>query len=419
MNYLIIAMTLSLNFLSIADTGLDMTQLIGIRIPFVVEPQGQFIYSFAVDTVEGNYFLPWTKSNNRVYGRLFGPHGGKKGPLLSFQGGSIPGQPREDRVSRVVFNSVDQRYLVVWSSVFGNPKYNPVAFEVRGQFVSSTGREIGTSWVILNKGIYFRNLLYNSKDNQYVLFYSYYPDPQKPPVLFLQRLDAQGQILGKERRLNSPATNSTSATDIAYDPQNNRYLVAWGFLGLEPSLVSYRTVTADLKTLGPVYKVEDTTSVHPSPVVLYDQNKARFVILWNNKGEVKARGIAPDGTPKTSVVSLGNLNLEDYTFSAAANPLTGTFLIGYLVYKGGGTGLLLRRIDSRFQHIGFPFSGSSQDGRIHRSAVFLGYSPLPKEFMLIWSYLEGYPNSLDIYGQRVRGVPLTSSGLRPGEPYIR
>jgi hypothetical protein len=403
--YLLFALTIGANQVALPTGGLDQAQLIGNRIPFVVEPQSQFLYGFAVDTIEGNYFLPWTKSDYRVYGRLFGPHGGKKAPLQSFQGGSIPGQSRRDGVSRVVFNPTDRQYLVVWSSVFGNPKYDPVAFELRGQFVSSEGRAIGASRVISQEGLYFRKLIHNSKDNQYALFYSFYPDNKKPPVLGLQRLDAQGQILGKARELNSSSDDSNTAADIAYDPRKNQYLVVWALLGLDPSLVRYRIVSADLKTLGPVHTVENTTSLRSSPVALYDQNKRRFVILWNNGEELKVRGIASDGSPKTNIVSLGDLNLADYKFTAMVNPSSGTFLISYLILEGGGAKLILLRIDRNFFRLGEPFLGSSQNGRIHRSDVFLRYSPSAEEFMLIWSYLERSPNSLDIYGQRVRGIP--------------
>jgi hypothetical protein len=372
----------------------------------VVESHDQSHFSFDVNTITGEYFLAWSKDYRRIYGRLFGSHGGKIAAIQSFQGGVIVGQPRYDSHVLVVFDALDNRYFVVWNSRFGDYIHGIVAIEIRGQFVSSNGRAIGTSWVISQKGIYIQKLLYNGKDNQYALFYSIAPDNESPPILYSQRLDAQGRLLGTARKLNSPSGNKTTVADIAYDPQKNRYLVVWGFAGPKSTYIKYRTVSADLLSLGPIHTVEETTSIYPSPIVLYDHYKKRFIILWYREGGLKARGISLNGDPQTNIKSLGNMDLRYDSFTADINASTGSILVGYIKQQTGDP-LYLQRINDNLSFLGEPFLGSSQlDARTGGPSV--RFSPLVNEFMLIWGYLDRAPNSSDIYGQRVRGTPLDS-----------
>lgn len=411
MKNIFLAVALSASLFIAPTDSLDKTQLIGNRIPFVVEPQSQFLYSFAVDTVTGNYFLPWSQSNNRIYGRLFGPHGGKIAPAQSFQGGTVEGQPRSDSHALVVFNSIDRCYLVVWHSYFGDYIHGIVAYERRGQFVSSQGKTQGASWVLFQDDIDIYELLYNGKDNQYVLVYSMTPEKQSQRGFYLQRLDSGGQLLGPPLKLISQSGESNTAIDIAYDDRKNQYIAVWAPESSKPCLLRYRIISANLQMLGAVHLFENMTAMHSRPVVLYDQYKKRFVVLWNNGGELKVRGISSEGVPKTSVISLGNLNLFDYRFSAAFNSLTGSILIGYVAQGDWGPLLFLTRINPDFSHLGDPFFGSSQfDGRV--GSPILRFSPPANEYMLIWSYLDIFPNSRDIYGQRVRGTPLSSTPLR-------
>jgi hypothetical protein len=382
---------------------LDKTQLIGDRIPFIIEPQDQYLYNVAVDPATGNYFLPWTKQNGKAYGRLFGPKGAKIAPLQNFIGGAIPGQRRWDTHTRVVFNSR-----------FGDYLHGIVAYERRGQFVSSEGRTIGTSWVITQETILIQKLLHNSRANQYAFFYSIVPgDVLTQRIHYLQRLNAQGRLLGKARRLNPPPGDLADAADVDYDPVTNRYLVVWGpGVGIDPGLVKYRTVSADLKTLGPIRAVENTPSTHTWPIVLYDPYKRRHIILWHRDNDIVVRAITSNGSPMGDAVSLG-LGLQELKgsyFLAAANAATGSILVGYLSPQTGKS-IRLLRIDGDFARIGKPFSCTTQTfTRVGLPLLY--YNSLSKEFLAVWHYIDYGPNSRDIYGQRIRGVPLTGTQER-------
>jgi len=145
---------------------------------------------------------------------------------------------------RVVYNVTAHEYLVVWngSGLFDSPD---VFFEVYGQRLSRTGKELGRNFRIshttdlgkINTSFVRSSgqarVVWNSGNNEYFVVWKGMGEPQDvvKMEIYGQRLKANGELLGKSFRISHTTDQGVNfhanAPALAYNSRDNQYLVVW------------------------------------------------------------------------------------------------------------------------------------------------------------------------------------------------
>lgn len=154
------------------------------------------------------------------------------------------GKDRAAYGPKVVYNSTSHEYLVVWHGQ-GNQSSPDQTFEIYGQRMSRAGAEVEKDFRIstitdLGKimGSFVRasshvDVAWNSANNQYLVVWDAMGQPEEiiRTEVFGQLLNATGGAVGKNFRISN--TNDQGAEfnavlpAVAYNSQNNQYLVVW------------------------------------------------------------------------------------------------------------------------------------------------------------------------------------------------
>jgi hypothetical protein len=142
----------------------------------------------------------------------------------------------------VAYNSTDNQYLVVWSGDDNTGSLVDEEFEIYGQRLSASGGGLGTNdFRISDMGpdgnpaydAYTPAVVYNSTDNQYLVVWSGDDDINEEYEIYGQRLSATGGGLGtNDFRISDMGPDGNAAYGafepaVAYNSQNNEYLVVW------------------------------------------------------------------------------------------------------------------------------------------------------------------------------------------------
>ncbi len=144
----------------------------------------------------------------------------------------------------VAHNSVDDEFLVVWTSDDDSGTLADDEYEVWGQLLDADGNAVGEGFRISNMGddgdadydASALDVVYNSADNQYLV--AWRGDTNTGGLadneyeVWGQLLDADGNAVGADFRIShmgddGDADYDAYDLDIAYNDEDNAYLVVW------------------------------------------------------------------------------------------------------------------------------------------------------------------------------------------------
>ena len=211
----------------------------------------------AHDPLTNRYLVVW--NGNEPYSAMSHPaHSEIAGQLLEADGTPVGGDfrisnagPDTNQQSRkalrfpsVTFNAQDQEYLVVWSA-------NPVTtenfnhFDIWGQRVSAAGvpdasgdvriSQVGTN-APFDRSAFFPDVTHNSQSNEYLV--TWYANDMSNTFeyeIWGQRVNATGTEVGADDfRISNVGPDDDGLRDtgnsppsVAYNSQENQYLVVW------------------------------------------------------------------------------------------------------------------------------------------------------------------------------------------------
>lgn len=170
---------------------------------------------------------------------------------------------------KVVYNRASHEYLVVWhgSGLFDAPGR---FFEIYGQRLSRTGKEIGSDFRIsftgdlgkINTSIVRStsqaDVAWNSVNNEYLVIWKGMGEPEDvlKMEIYGQRLKASGELQGKYFRISKTTDQGNdfhaNAPAVAYNGHDNQYFVVWsgGFNKPSQTEVWGRALSASGEVLG-------------------------------------------------------------------------------------------------------------------------------------------------------------------------
>jgi hypothetical protein len=376
-------------------------------VPFVSDQLNQRQPSIAVDTSSGNYLLCWqsTDSNGAsLRAALVGSTGERKSAPIIFESAPTADSFTPTSV-QAVYNAAANRYLITWQVTIHSHDGKPVRDELRGRFVGTDGKAIGSTFVItfMNPGLLRNHTLFAVPSrNEYTIVYSNVKTDSKDSI-FLSRLDVNGKTIGNPIIANKDKVRQLN--EVAMDPKTNTYFVAWNAWKGNASEIDFQMYSSTLAPIGQEHRIAaGDSAIHR---VVDNPHRGNFVVFWAESGSLKARAVEPDGSYSTNVASLG---IQGQLCDVANDPSTGDFVV---TYEGPTQNdpLLLADFNEELTLLQKDFNATCQNpGRLRPGATIV-HNPVKNEFLFMWVYASETPRHLDdIYGQRIR---LTTLGICP------
>jgi len=181
-------------------------------------PSDQCFPALVYNSTEDKYLIVWQdhrSGNWDIYGQCISPKGD--------QGSSFPIVTHPDNQERpdVVYNSVNNEYLVVWQD------YRRGDWDIYARRISSDCTPSGSEVPVAQQPErqWYPALAYDSADNQYLVVWW---DNRRGDGgdIYGQRLSYDGQPLGDNVPI-SAAQNVQRFPDVSYSDLDNEYLVVW------------------------------------------------------------------------------------------------------------------------------------------------------------------------------------------------
>ena len=282
----------------------------------------------------------------------------------------------------VVWNSVNNQYLVVWSGM-GEPE-NVVKLEIYGQLLTSDGEEIGKDFRISNttdQGANFNagspKVAYNSKNNQYLVVWAGGFKKDIQIEIWGQGLTDKGGAFGDgngDFRISQVTANAgddrdAGAPQVAYSSSNNEYMVVFhsgrssgdgGPSNSAGDIFGQRIDAAKLVETGPndfrISNAADAAMEADQPRVAYNSLEKEYLVVWrgvraNAPSEVFGQRLSLAGIEIETDFQVSNIagvgkDRSVNNASVACNGTSGEYLT---VWQGDGLpGATTRRVNEIF-----------------------------------------------------------------------
>ena len=182
--------------------------------------------------------------------------------------------------------------------------------DIYGQFVNSDGTPYGTEFPISNapQSQYFPSVAYDSVNQRYLIVWSDYRNSETTGLhIYGQLIDIDGNLLGPASDINfviSNATDYQSDASVAYDSVNQRYLVAWSDnrnSAITQGDIYGQLIDKDGNLLGPAsdvnFVISNAAADQYSPSIAYDNANQRYLVAWNAVDDIYGQLVNKDGNP--------------------------------------------------------------------------------------------------------------------------
>lgn len=251
--------------------------------------------AIAFDPGRNAYLVIWDDDRNAAFtghdlwGRFFDPSGAPMGP--EFLVITAPGNQRQPRL---VFNSSQSRYLLVWRD---SRNAAATGLDIWGRLLRDNGIGIGGSFAISSAPADQSDpaVAFNPSSNDFVVFWSDNRDPESKN-LYGQRI-APGPGIANRRggeidRLVKNTSNQF-APSLAFDENRSEYLIVWcddqggpeTFLDLEGRLLGGNGFPSAEE-----FSFVSTTGDQASSGLAYDPDQRRHLAVWGDNRNLFTKG---------------------------------------------------------------------------------------------------------------------------------
>jgi hypothetical protein len=335
---------------------------------------------------------------------------------------SVPDEPgfcilaaADQQSPALAYNSNDCQYLMVWQdnreSVYGG-------WDIYGQLVSCMGQPMGDAFPFFKlpgraKDQFHPTVAYNSQDNEYLVVWQdklCYSWPYDTPAdIYGWRVSSEGRLIGRAIPISIATAcesdvNSQQSPVVAYDSQNNRYLVVWEDDRNGNWDIYGQWLTHTGEPVGSNFPISNTDADQQSPDLVYNSQDNLYLVVWqDNRHEnwdIYGRRVLSDGSKGSDFRISWSAGAEQ--IPAVAYNGDHEYLVTWQDKRNGDENIYGQRVGSDDSLLGpeCPISTAEND----QESPDVAYNPQNKEYMAVWQDERNSEDNDDIYGQRVVSV---------------
>lgn len=304
--------------------------LFGSRISIELNESGAFYPAAAFDTVNQRFLVVWTDDRNGdgdIYGRLVNADGSLYGSDFAIS--PIPPEYHYAMLPKVQFDSVNGRFLVIWSGPTTGLPYN-----IYGQFVKPDGSLYGSliQFTDVAPDYYLGcpDLQFDPSNARFLMTWINQYDAHIHGHL----INADGTLYGSEIAIGTYGLGWSYTGSLGYAPVLHRFLQTWD--GPAGGVVG-QLISADGSLYGSEFEI--LTQIAYFPSVVFDPKYNKTLVLARTENPhpypvMAGQFLNPDGSlygPAFLVLSTEYAN-GSYTRPIAAS---GSAQTGSLVAYAG------------------------------------------------------------------------------------
>lgn len=370
--------------------------------------------AIAFNSVDGEYLAVWRDQRMSPTGAIFGQRISSAGERIdrSFQVSST--RAEGTRNPAIVFNPIDNQYLVVWRD---DRHWDTRRGDIFGQRVRADGTRVGKSFRISGSNALRRDdypaVAHNPVDNQYLVVWTdERAEITRDSDIYGQWLAADGAKVGANTRVSGAnAIGDVGSPAVAHNPGKNEFLVAWieRRSARNQSLDIYASLlSADGERIGGTFRVggnpEGSDLV---PAVAYASDADQYLVVWwdENERDIVGRRVAADGTRLGAArrVSGASANADGEPAIAYEG---GEYLVAWSDGRRvpGSSGIFSRHLDTTGERLG-PNMRVSGAKAIEAGSIAVAANITDGEWLVAWLDFRIYDEwGLQLYGQRLGRV---------------
>lgn len=256
--------------------------LSGSSFPISTANNAQYYPAIAYDSANQRFLVVWEDYRNGnhydIYGQLVNANGTLNGSNFP-----ISTATNHQYYPAVAYDSVNQRFLVVWSDLRGG-----ISYDIYGQLVNANGTLNGESFSIStdNNHQTHPSLAYDSTNQRFLVVFTNYSASTDYDI-YGQLVNADGILTGANFAI-SEAIKTQYKVDVAYDNAHQRFLVVWeDFRGSTYDIYGqYVNVNGTLSDSN--FVISDAANDQRNPKVSYNFNFANFLVAFETRiiGEI-------------------------------------------------------------------------------------------------------------------------------------
>ena len=312
---------------------------------------------------------------------------------------------------KVAYNGRDNEYLVVWRDL--RREGYPGRWDIYGKIINADGISVTTASVIAQEESHETRpeVIFNSVTEEYLAVWT---RTESPHGVYARRVLRDGSLASPviSVSVTDPYTADAEVA-VAVNSQTGEYLVAWSQTENGTDYNSYvRRLSSDgLPDTDPVTLATGSmSSTYPGVSLAYNSAQNEYLAVWQSKPSshhnVYGQRIGTDGQQIGPNISIGTGAGPQWSPAVAYNDREDEYLavwsdgapsLGYMNLQG-------RRLSTTGQLLGDIIPVSQSPAHLHWYPN-LAYHHAGNEYLVIWERGEGkrisHNKTYDIYGARV------------------
>ena len=321
----------------------------------------------------------------------------------------------------IAYNNKDDQFFITWSDVRYNSK---TSVDIYGRILNGQGEAVSNDIVIsgVKAGQGKSAVAFDPIHKNYLVVWTDWRNANNiDSDIYAQLLNFKGEPVGSNFAITNLRSSQKMAA-VAFDPDQQRFLVAWKDDRLADHEKLYgRFISHQGKLLDNEFLIAKGEGKQDKPSLVYDQKRKRFLVVWRDivdeqqylsttlegKGIFAAFVQNADNTAKPGILidTEEDACLPPSLYAASYSPEDDLFLVVWTTardYQKMGLdvfGALVRASDGK--HIGKAFPIAVKNDYQEFPAVI--FDQKRKRFLVIWYDLrrDETAMNMDIYGRYV------------------
>ncbi|MCC7355155.1 MAG: hypothetical protein IT330_15530 [Anaerolineae bacterium] len=252
----------------------------------------------------------------------------------------------------IAFNTQGDEFFVVWADA----SYG-VNWSLRGYRLSAWAHLIGSDFPIVNTAVLatriapYPRVAWNTTDNEYLVVWK---DYDQHSVIYGQRLSAAGAPIGGRLQLTATGIDINYSQQmvkigLAYNPDDNEYLLAWADLRYGPRIYLQRLDRLGQRIGGEFAACRDCgTTSERNPVVVYNTVAKEYFLVWQalilSSIDIIGQRVSRTGSPLTRGIQIAIAERTQTLPEVAFNPIDNEYVV---VWRDGRDTFLGRSVWGR------------------------------------------------------------------------